>query len=238
MRIMGLMESRDRLANAWSYTRPSGSTLRRAVVMAGWSFMRVEENLTDVYYRGRGLHTKGRGWDLYPTGSSFSGYDPTKWRMLREIFRNWTVVPEDVLLEYGSGKGRVVIWAAAQFRLRRVIGVELNEPLHTEAKANLARWKGRLLCNDITFHLGDATQFEVPDDVTLVFLSNPFTGDSFNRVLARIQASLDRQPRPLAILYYHPRMHNALAEAGFSVECRRTTIRNEWTIYQAHRRLP
>jgi hypothetical protein len=58
MRIMGLMELRDRLVNAWSYTRPSGTALRRAVVMAGWSFMRVEENLIDVYYLGHGLYTK------------------------------------------------------------------------------------------------------------------------------------------------------------------------------------
>ena len=232
-----MTELGNRLTHAWSYTQPSGSTLRRSGVMAAWSFMKVEEGLSDVYYRRRGLHTGGRDYFLYGPaaagrGGELSGYTPTKWRTLREIFRNCSVGPDDVLLEYGSGKGRAAIWSAVHFPLRRVIGIELDEQLDAAAKANLARWNGRLLCKEIVFTCEDATEFEVPDDATIIYLGNPFAGDVFKKVLARIQASLARQPRSLLVLYYHPRMHDALIEAGFFVERQRTTRPYDWAIYR------
>jgi Histone methylation protein DOT1 len=227
----------NRLTNAWSYTQPSGSMLRRSGVMATWGFMKVEESLTDAHYRRRGLYTGGRDYDLYGVaaacnGGELSGYTPTKYRTLREIFRSCRVGPDDVLLEYGSGKGRVVIWAAMHFPFRRVIGIELDEHLHTAAKANLARWNGRLSCKEIVFTCEDATEFEVPDDATIIFLGNPFNGDVFKKMLARIQASLARQPRSLQVLYYHPWMHDALIDSGFFIERRRNTPPYEWSIYR------
>ena len=67
--------------------------------------MRVEETLTDVYYRSRGLRTTGIDLDLNGAGSELMGYVPIRWRALREIFRNCHVTSADVLLDYGSGKG-------------------------------------------------------------------------------------------------------------------------------------
>ena len=137
---MGLAEQ---AAEAWGYT--SGGMPRRAMTMAGWVLMRVEEGLTDVYYSRRGLQTTGIDLDLNGAGSELMGYVPIRWRALREIFRNQPVTPADVLLDYGSGKGRTVIWAAAHCRFRRITGVELDAGLHASAEANLARWKGTAL---------------------------------------------------------------------------------------------
>jgi len=221
-----------RLKMAWGYTEPYGSTLRRAFLVFSWFYLKTEEGLTDVYYRRRGLHTLSRDLELYPAQSSLNGYAPTRWRVLREVFRNCSIDSHDVLLEYGSGKGRAVIWAAAHFPFRRVIGVELNEQLHEEAAANLARWNGRLLCGDTLLACADATEFEVPDDVTIVYLFNPFTGDTFRKVVARIQESLAREPRSLLLIYCNPLMHDALIDAGFSIDRQRITPPHEWAIYR------
>jgi Histone methylation protein DOT1 len=222
----------ERLRTAWGYTEPHGSALRRASLMVTWSYLKAEEGLTDVYYRRRGLCTMSRDLELHQTQSSLNGYAPTRWRALRELFRNCTVGSGDVLLEYGSGKGRAVIWAAAHFPFRRVIGVELDEQLHKEAVANLARWNGRLLCDDIVLTCADATEFEVPDDVTALYLFNPFTGDAFRKVIARIQESLARQPRSLQVIYCNPLMHEALIDAGFSVDRQRIDPPYDWAIYR------
>jgi len=200
--------------------------------MAYWSSTKIEEQLIDFRYRRQGLHTLGREWDIYNAGSSFHGYAPTAWRPLRDIFRKCSVGPDDVLLDYGSGKGRTVIWAAANFRLRRTVGIELDERLHAEAKENLERWSGRLLCRDIVLSCTDATQFEVPDDVTITYFGNPFVGDTFKKVISQIKASLARKPRSLQILYYHPRMHDFVIDAGFCVDRGRINPPYEWTIYR------
>ena len=227
-----------RLAGAWAYTQPSGGTSRRVMALGLWGLMRLEESLTDVYYRRHGLWTTGRDWDLHGAGTELNGYAPIRWRPLREIFRSCPVTSDDVLLDYGSGKGRTVIWAAANYRFRRIIGVELDTRLHDGAQANLARWDGRLLCDEIEFICADATVFEMPDDVTIVYLSNPFTGDVFEKVVCKIQESIARNPRELVILYYHPRMDDSLIRAGFAVERQQVTPPNDWTIYRWHQDHP
>ena len=221
---------KEQVAAAWSYT--SGGMPRRVMFVSIWAAMRVEEALTDVYYRRRGLWTTGIDLDLNGAGSELMGYVPIRWRSLREIFRNWPIAPDDVLLDYGSGKGRSVIWAAANYRFRRIIAVELDKQLHASAQANLTRWKGRLLSGKIEFICADATEYEVPDDVTIIYFGNPFVGSIFEKVLGKIQESIARNPRKLVILYYHPRMHEALLQAGFSLEQQRTTPPNDWAIYR------
>src|SRR4051794_24937223 len=52
-------------------------------------------------------------------------YEPTSWIDLRRIFRTCGVDQRDVFLDYGSGKGRVLL-AAARQRFTRVIGVEIS----------------------------------------------------------------------------------------------------------------
>jgi hypothetical protein len=221
-----------RLKWAWSYTAPGGSTWRRGGLVVTWLFLKAEEHLTDAYYRRRGLHTADRDWELHGTDSLLCGYAPIPWRPLRELFRHCDIRPQDVLLECGSGKGRAVIWAAAHYPFRRITGVELDGRLHADAQINLAHWRGQLRCPDVQLRSGDASDLEIPDDVTVIQFVNPFTGEVFRKVMVRIQESLVRKPRSLRVLYYHPRMHNALIDAGFFVERQSTTPPNEWSIYR------
>jgi hypothetical protein len=234
---------RKRVVAAWSNTNGAPSrrvsmlgtwALTRVPLGGTWVLMRVEESLTDVYYRSRGLVTTGIDPDMHGAGSGteLMGYVPTRWRSVRQLFRNRPITSGDVLLDYGSGKGRTVVWAAAKYRFRRIIGVELDKQLLVSAEANLARWNGRTLCHNVELIQADATEYEVPDDVTIIFFGNPFVGAIFEKVAGKIQESLARNPRELAILYYHPRMHETLINAGFSLEQQRTFQPYDWAIYR------
>jgi hypothetical protein len=196
--------------------------------------MDVEETLADAYYHRRGLRTTGIDPDMHGAGSGtgLMGYVPTRWRSLHGLFRNWPITSDDVLLDYGSGKGRTVVWAAVKYRFRRIIGVELDRQLIVDAQANLARWNHRTLCDAVEFLQADATKYEVPDDVTIIFFGNPFVGTIFEKVVGKVQESLARNPRELTVLYYHPRMHETLINAGFSIEQQRTFQPNDWAIYR------
>jgi SAM-dependent methyltransferase len=222
----------EQVAAAWS--RTNGSMPHRVMMLGTNVLIRAEEDLTDVYFRARGLRTTGMDPDMHGAGagSNLMGYVPIRWRPLRELFRSWPVAPGGVLLDYGSGKGRATIWAAANYRFQRIIGVELDAQLHASAQANLARWKGRRLCDDVELVRADATEFEVPDDVTTIFFANPFTGSIFEKVLGKIQESLDRNPRELVILYYHARMHDSLVNAGFTPERQQVVPPNDWATYR------
>src|SRR4051794_65114 len=121
-------------------------------------------------------------------------YAPTPWLTLRRILSPREIDADDVFLDYGSGKGRIV-FLAARYPFRRVIGVEISERLNAVARANVERNRRRLRCRDVELITADAALFVLPDDVTVVYLNDPFTGSVFQAVLRQIVASLERRPR-------------------------------------------
>ncbi len=100
----------------------------------------------------------------------------------------------DVFLDYGSGKGRVLLHAARR-PFARVIGLELHESECEIARSNLEIAANRLRCREVDVICGDATVWRVPDDVTYIYMFNPFKGEIFKAVLDRVCESLDRRPR-------------------------------------------
>jgi SAM-dependent methyltransferase len=130
-------------------------------------------------------------------------YEPAGWARLRAALRAEHVGPDAVFLDAGSGKGRAVL-VAAGFAFRRVIGVELVPALHERAADNLRRFRGRRRCAEIELVCGDATELPLPDDVTHIFLNNPFEQDLVDRFLDRVTESQQRRPRPIRLIYLHP----------------------------------
>jgi SAM-dependent methyltransferase len=141
-------------------------------------------------------------------------YQPLAWLALRRILRRSEVTEDDVFIDLGSGMGRAVFQAAAQYPFKRVIGVELSNELHTIAKRNFQQTTRRLRCPHIDLVNSDAVDYELPDDVTVVLFNNPFTGEIFERVLRNLLASIERNPRKLRIIYANPTEEALLLAAG------------------------
>jgi hypothetical protein len=141
-------------------------------------------------------------------------YRPLGWLALRRILRRREVTENDVFIDYGSGMGRVVFQAAAHYPFKRVIGVELSSELHEIAKRNFERTTRRLRCPDVELVNSDAVDYELPDDVTVVFFNNPFTGQIFESVVGKLLASIERNPRELRIIYANPNEERLLLAAG------------------------
>ncbi len=110
---------------------------------------------------------------------------------------------EDAFVDYGSGNGRMLL-AAARYPFARVIGVELNEPDCEVARSNARIAAPRLRCSDIEVVRADASVWALPDDVTYIYMFNPFWGETFRGMLDRVVESLDRRPRSLTIIYANP----------------------------------
>jgi hypothetical protein len=119
-----------------------------------------------------------------------------------------------VFVDFGSGMGRVVFQAALWYPFRQVIGVELSARLHEIAEDNIARNRSRLRCRDVDLVRADVLDYPVPDDVTVAFFDNPFTGHIFAAVLDRLLGSVDRAPRTVTIVYFNPVEHERLLATG------------------------
>jgi cyclopropane fatty-acyl-phospholipid synthase-like methyltransferase len=141
-------------------------------------------------------------------------YAPASWRILDHWLAHDSVRPDDVLLEAGCGKGRLVFVAALKYPFRRVIGLEFSPELVAIAQRNIARNRRRLRCKDVQIVQADARAWPIPDDVTVVTLYNSFVGEVFERFVDRLLDSFERRPRRIRLLYLNATQQRALEARG------------------------
>jgi Histone methylation protein DOT1 len=138
------------------------------------------------------------------TDMSCHDYLATGYLRFRQLMKHIEIRDgKDVFLDFGSGLGRAVILAAT-YPFRKIIGVELVTDLHLRAGENVRRALRRLCCRDIELYNVDARTFRIPDDVTVIYMWNPFAGEVLRQVCANIQQSVLESPRALTILHLSP----------------------------------
>jgi SAM-dependent methyltransferase len=156
---------------------------------------------------GRGQLDTSRRIELEDFGLAAPGrgeYIPSGWFFARRMFRGCVITPQDVFADLGSGQGRMVCMAARRQPFGRVVGVELVAEFNAVALENVGRMRPKLRCQEIELVTADVVEWAIPDDLTYVYLFNPFGRDILREVLANICRSLDRHPRPLKLIYAHP----------------------------------
>jgi len=127
-------------------------------------------------------------------------YQPTDYTDFATIMRALGIEPSrHVFVDYGSGMGRVMV-LAAKYGFRRVIGVEHSAELVEIAKTNIARAQAKLKCRNIEMIAGDATEYELPKDASVLYFNNSFHGESLERVLAKIRAFAENASGPVLIV--------------------------------------
>src|SRR5207248_4009406 len=77
-------------------------------------------------------------------------------------------------IDFGSGKGRVLLIAAG-LPFRAVVGIEFSRELHEIAVQNIARFPSDLICAGVvTSRCGDAASFPLPPSNLVCYFHNPF----------------------------------------------------------------
>jgi SAM-dependent methyltransferase len=142
----------------------------------------------------------------YADGSGYLHYQASSWLSVPGVFTGWDPPPGpgDVVCDLGCGKGRALVQIARRFPVDRVVGVELSADLAAIARENLARTRRHHRAAASEVHVADVREFAIPDDVTIVYIANPFDGPVFADALARIADTYDRRPRRLQVAYVHP----------------------------------
>ncbi|GAC1439833.1 MAG: class I SAM-dependent methyltransferase [Solirubrobacteraceae bacterium] len=170
-----------------------------------------------VAERLAGIRTEGRipPEELFEDSAHRSRYEPSGWLALRRILKRNEVSATDVFVDFGSGMGRVVFQAAWKYPFRRVIGVELSEPLNEIARRNIERNRSRLRCADVQIVQADVLDYDVPEDATVAYFNNPFLGPIFQAAVDKLVESLERAPRRMRVIYSNPIEEQMLLDAGF-----------------------
>jgi SAM-dependent methyltransferase len=112
-------------------------------------------------------------------------------------------VSKTSFVDYGCGKGRVVLMASA-LPFKRVIGVEFSPRLSEIARQNIHRYRGPRLCERIDIETDDAVNFQLPDTQLVLFFYHPFDETIMTKVADNVSRSFSSTPRRIVVLYFKP----------------------------------
>jgi hypothetical protein len=128
--------------------------------------------------------------------------------------------PTDVAYVYGAGKGRTVCHFA-QYRLQKVVGIEIIPEFCEIARANARRLRNARA--PIEIRNEDAAAADVSDG-TIYFLFNPFGPQTLRDVLRNIEKSQSVKQEVVRIVYMnalHPSVFQEFHWLGIKRDYRR-----------------
>ena len=120
----------------------------------------------------------------------------TKYSVLPLIFKMVPISKDDVLVDVGCGKGRVInYWLSRNYK-NKIIGLELDKEIAKQTANQLSRWKNVSIIEGNAIH-------NIPKDGTIFYFYNPFSVEivkQFEETLAKMF-----QNKPIIIIYYNPK---------------------------------
>ena len=146
------------------------------------------------------LQIKTTGRDETNADAYHHPYEPTPYSILERLAKSGLIGNDDVVLDYGCGKGRVGFFLS--YRLKaKTIGIEYDERIYQRALENR---KTALPKIKPDFVLTSAEEYEVPAEVNRCYFFNPFSVEILHTVCARIIESWYENPREVFLFFYYP----------------------------------
>jgi len=115
----------------------------------------------------------------------------TDYAALPYIFRD-EIKEDDILVDVGCGKGRVINWWLSRGYKNRIIGIELDPKVAEFTRNRLKKYKNVIIIT------GSALE-HFPSEATVVYLFNPF--DEIKMI--NFRDLIKRNGKPVRIFYYN-----------------------------------
>lgn len=146
------------------------------------------------------LHIKTTGRDETNADEYHHPYEPTPYSVLERLVKSGLIGKEDVVLDYGCGKGRVGFFLSYRAKAN-TIGIEYDDRIYKSALENQKTAISRIKPD---FVLARAEEYEVPSDANRCYFFNPFSVEILHKVMARILESYYENPREVFLFFYYP----------------------------------
>jgi precorrin-6B methylase 2 len=144
--------------------------------------MHLISKLHDLAWEARlQIDTTGLKPSLHPDGVR---YGASPYRSVGKALDLLRLTPEDHFVDIGCGKGRVLVMASRR-KLQRITGVEYDEELAAQARANVDM-QVRKTTPDVTIHVASAEAVDY-SGCTAGYMFNPFEPVLLDKVLFAIE---------------------------------------------------
>lgn len=132
--------------------------------------------------------------------ANHSRYEPTSYAVLERLAKSGYVGKDDILIDYGCGKGRVSFYMNHAVGCDSV-GIEYDPALCAAADENLSGYTARR--GKVSFKCVSAEDY-LPGNETCFYFFNPFSEKILRSVLGRIYESYYTSPRSMKLFFYFP----------------------------------
>ena len=146
------------------------------------------------------LQIKTSGRDDTHADEYHHPYEPTPYCVLERLVDSGLFREEDVVLDYGCGKGRVGFFLGYRTR-SRTIGIEYDAHIYEQAMENR---KGTISRVKPDFVLTRAEEYVLPEEISRCYFFNPFSVEILSKVMARVLESWYEAPRDIFLFFYYP----------------------------------
>jgi hypothetical protein len=137
-------------------------------------------------------------------------------------------IEDAVFVDLGSGKGRVLVEAAA-FPFRAIVGIEFSPPLHAAATRLVSEYERRNRClGRVDLKCMSAADYVLPGYPAVIYLYNPFDAAVLRSVIDRLL----RRAAPTRIVYLNPQAADVIeGTQRFELVASGKFWRDEYRVY-------
>ena len=127
-------------------------------------------------------------------------YEPTPYCVLERLAESGLICEDDVVLDYGCGKGRVDFFLAHRTKAK-AIGIEYQERIFKKAMENK---KSAVSRSRVELLHRCAEEYTPSPTVNRCYFFNPFSVEILGKVISRILDSYYDNPREILLFFYYP----------------------------------
>lgn len=120
---------------------------------------------------------------------------PTDPFVLDSLFRNIKIKENDILVDIGCGRGRVINWWLSKGFRNKIIGIEIDHELAKNTKNRLSKY------TNVEIITANATEF-IPKEGTIFYLFNPFDRNLLVNFIAKFK-TIFYNNKYIKIIYYN-----------------------------------
>ena len=163
----------------------------------------VMQTIDDLYDRYLNIYTAPDD-DKSVERSIYVEYQPSDYSFLEYLFTQYPFKEGDCFVDFGAGKGRVLVMAA-NYMCNDIVGYEVDKSRSQILEKNIQCFMNKYgLDFKYAIYGIDAQHAAITDKMNKFFFFNPFHLRVYIHILNKIKASIRRCKRPVYIFLYAP----------------------------------
>lgn len=134
----------------------------------------------------------------------YSVYEASEYEGLMRIFDEITLSPNDTLVDFGCGMGRVLFFCNQRF-MCNVTGVEYDRDIYEKLTDNAEYYHVRFQNQRRKFSLLNmsAEKYDIAPADNYFYFFNPFSMEILEKIIENILESVELYPRRVTLILYY-----------------------------------